>query len=272
MREQRLNRRMWGIPKAHVTPDTGPALLYERCAPLAGTAAADYLAGRGIPLDVAEGAGVRSVCGKSGRPAALFPVRGEGGAIVACQARYVTAGDDQLTCKSHGPINAGVFTTAGALAAPIVALTEAPIDALSLAACDMPALALCGAGNRPQWLRVALGRRHVLIATDADDAGDAAARDLASWLCFGTRSTRLRPPEPCKDWNDVLAGYERLYQAICALDAAADACRADADDASAAQLRGQADALRGDYEQAQARMYALVTALDETAPAAAVQG
>lgn len=190
---------------------------------LAGTPGADYLSGRGIPLEVAQLAGVRFCSDwiKSekwrGAPAVVFSIRDKAGALVAAQGRYIepTTGASALTT---GPKSRGLFVAPAFIGGrvwhpfdangPGVFLCESPIDALSLAACSFPALALCGingdATTGPEWLRLACGLRTVYLAFDADDAGDAAAGALASRLgTYGARCVTLRP-ETGKDWNEAI--------------------------------------------------------------------
>ena len=89
------------------------------------------------------------------------------------------------------------------MALPAVILTEAPIDALSLAACGFPALALCGTSG-PDWLHIVCGLRRVLLAFDADEAGEHAAIAIGDRLQpFGAKCQRLIPPQG-KDWNESL--------------------------------------------------------------------
>jgi DNA primase len=58
--------------------------------------------------------------------------------------------------------------------------------------------------NWPEWLPEAIASKQVLIATDADAAGDEVAGRLLEALAADTpRLLRLRPPIG-KDWNDVL--------------------------------------------------------------------
>jgi DNA primase len=85
----------------------------------------------------------------------------------------------------------------------IVAVVEGQIDALSLALCGLPAIAMIGTGWAP-WLPQSLAHKSVLVATDADAAGDETAwRLTAALVAFECRARRLRPP--CgKDWNDEL--------------------------------------------------------------------
>jgi DNA primase len=101
-------------------------------------------------------------------------------------------------------------------------------DALALAECDAPAVALVGTAELA-WLPQAAAFRRVVVALDADAAGDRAAaglmRDLES---FARSVERLRPlggpaGEAGKDWNDaLLADYGGLCDALeaCGLVAA----------------------------------------------------
>ena len=93
--------------------------------------------------------------------------------------------------------------TAFDAALPAIIVCEAPIDALSLASCGFPALALIGC-NAPAMLHRATAFRRVLLATDADGAGDHAAQAMAATLpAYGATCERLRP-EGAKDWNEML--------------------------------------------------------------------
>jgi len=176
--------------------------------PTAGTPGAAYLERRGIASDAATAQGVRYHRVWLGRgPAVIFELRDREGNIVAAQGRFIdsVAGPKTL---SRGAVRAGVFATAGALdrrlGASAVAIVEAPIDALSLAVSELPAIALCGATVRPPWLRRELAYADIVLALDADRAGDAAAAEIARWLDVGTRSRRLELPAGFKDTNALL--------------------------------------------------------------------
>ena len=197
--------------------------------PLAETPGADYLSGRGIPLDVAQLAGVR-FCPTwmrsekwRGYPAVVFPIRDRAGALVAAQGRSIkpTTGANALTAgkKSHGvflaPARIGdqVFGPFDARS-PGVIICEAPIDALSLATCGFPALALVGinkaATTGPAWLRLACGLKTVFPAFDADEAGDEAAPAFSAHMAtYGARCVTLRPDDGAKDWNEALQARGR---------------------------------------------------------------
>jgi hypothetical protein len=180
--------------------------------PLSGTPAQSYLASRGISLAVAQAAGARFSPSWFGQAAVVFPVRNEGGELVAAQGRYLKAehvsNGRGPKARTTGDKKAGIFVSGGfwddvKRGAPIV-VCEAPIDALSLAECGYPALALCGKDGWPSWLPIKCAFKQVALAFDADDAGDAGAQKLDGVLSsLGARTFRLRP-EGGKDWNDLL--------------------------------------------------------------------
>jgi hypothetical protein len=164
-----------------------------------------YLDARGIPLALALVADVRWAASWAGRPAVLFPIVDRQGVVVAVNGRYVDGRTDPKT-RTYGPKSQGVFVAPNrdALRADPLVITEAPLDALALAACGVPAIALVGT-TAPAWLPL-LGARNVLMATDNDPAGEAAAVELARGLrSLGVHCERLRPV--AKDWSDELAQH-----------------------------------------------------------------
>lgn len=203
---------------------------WEATTPLQGTFGEKYLARRGIPVEVAQVAGVRFAPSWFGQPSVVFPIQTRQGETIAAQGRAVR-GTAKLT---SGPKKNGVFfapalkpySPPGTIevftpldrAIPSILLTEAPIDALSLAACGFPALALCGTSG-PDWLHLACGLRRVELALDADPAGDEAAFAIADHLRpFGAQCRRL-PPWQGKDWNECLmnAGQSQLSDWLTAM-------------------------------------------------------
>jgi Toprim-like len=191
--------------------------------PLTGTPGAAYLEGRGIPLAVAEAAGVKYSPAYFGRPAVLFPLHDRGGQSVAVNGRYLDIGTPKT--RTAGPKAETLFLSASvgklpkvdisALDSSPIVITEAPIDALSLALAGVPSLALCGT-SWPAWLRVKVGFSRVALAFDADQAGDQAAEKLCAELeNLGSKCERWRP-EGAKDWNEALQarGMQWLRETI----------------------------------------------------------
>jgi hypothetical protein len=166
-----------------------------------------YLQARGLRISTATRAGVRFAHYYQGTgPAVLFPICDISGALVAVVARAVNSSDK----RSGGPKRDGAFFCEGALdkSLPALIVCEAPIDALSLASCGFPAIALNGC-DAPTVLQRAAAYRPVLIATDADEAGDKAAQVLTEDLAAcGATCRRLRP-EGAKDWNEMLHNTAR---------------------------------------------------------------
>jgi hypothetical protein len=190
--------------------------MLEACVPVAGTLGEPYLFGRGIGCDTATAAGVLFARNWYGRPAVVLPLCDRAGQVVAASGRYL----DQRPPKTRavGDRKLGVFATPGVWDAPAgptgtgaLVVVEGPADALSLAECDVPAVALVGT-TAPAWLRPAVAFRRVVVALDADEAGDRAAEGLLRELTPFARSVeRLRPPAG-KDWNDALLAD---YGALC---------------------------------------------------------
>ena len=179
--------------------------------PLGDGAAARYLTGRGLSAEGARRAGARFGARFLGRDAIVFPLRDLRGVLRGAHARYID-GCDRPKARTLGDKRHSLFATAGAFDArlPALIVTEAPLDALSLAEAGYPALAVCGT-QAPHWMHRAGAFRRVLLAFDADDAGDRAAETLTPELTsFGARCERLRP-DGFKDWNEALqAGRDVL--------------------------------------------------------------
>jgi Toprim domain len=187
--------------------------LWKDTLPLAdplAVGACTYLAGRGIPAEVAAAARVRyspswGTAGTYIGPAVVFPVQDAAGKLVAAEGRFMTPPGDVAKTHSAGAKSLGVFEALpSALAADGVTLCEGPITALSVAACGFPALALCGHVVRP-WLVRRLALRDVFVSLDwhedkAEENGAAACCALAA---LGARPYRLAPPAG-NDWNEYL--------------------------------------------------------------------
>ncbi|MDI3260847.1 MAG: toprim domain-containing protein [Sinobacteraceae bacterium] len=127
----------------------------------------------------------------------------------------------------------------------VVVVAESAIDALAYVSLHedvSAAVATCGnAGLRqaPQIVRELLPDGGVvLLAQDADDAGESQAVRLAEALTGGGIETRRhRPPEGAKDWADVAAAMTSRNW----MSSVGDTARAG----SAAEQQGQMPLLSG---------------------------
>ncbi len=193
--------------RAASAPQLAP--LWAATAELAGTPGAAYLAGRGLPVEVAAACGVRFAADWMGRPAVVFPLHDPAGGLVAANARYLTpdaAGAGKT--RTIGDRVLGAFATLGAWEADPLVLVEGPCDALALHDAGVPAVALVGT-RLPVWLTRRTFRRRVAVALDADAEGDRAAGELRTTLesLGALRGTRWRVPNVggAKDIGDVAA-------------------------------------------------------------------
>ncbi|MGE0885467.1 MAG: toprim domain-containing protein [Blastocatellales bacterium] len=175
---------------------------WEKSANLSNSPGAAYLQQRAISAALARLAGVRYSPRWYRRPAALFPIHDQAGNLVAVSGRFISE-RNFLKTMTGGTKSLGVFSTPGAWKSKVIAVVEGPMDALSLAFCHLPAVAMMGT-SWPDWLLEAIASKQVLIATDADFAGDEVAERLIEVLAANApHLSRLRPPIG-KDWNDVL--------------------------------------------------------------------
>jgi len=134
--------------------------------------------------------------------------------LVGLSLRTIGEGEaKKFTVKADPEAPSGVYASPGAFTAATVIIVEAPIDALSLlAAGSGPVIATIGT-NLPSWLAERLALKRVILAYDADEAGETATKNAAAKLReFGADPVRMRPPAPWKDWNEVLqaVGVSRL--------------------------------------------------------------
>jgi predicted RNA-binding Zn-ribbon protein involved in translation (DUF1610 family) len=210
------------VSQPDASTESGEAAAWRRqlrgLCPLHDTTGSKYFDGRGIPCEIAHGAGARLGRDFYGRPAVVFPIRDRAGALVAASGRYIDGRDTPKT-RIAGPKRDGVFLAPVQVQStlpsgrrafapfdkdlPAIIVTEAPIDAMSIAAAGYAAIALCGTTG-PSWLHLACGFRRVLLAFDADEAGDNAAAVWSGALAsYGASCERLRP-DGGKDWNEVL--------------------------------------------------------------------
>lgn len=172
---------------------------------LAGTAGAAYVERRGVPLNVAEAAGVRFDADFGGRPAVLAPLSGALGELVALHGRYLEVRRGQDKMLTLGPGGGLITVLDGWQGEPLI-VVEGLFDALSLATCGWSAVATIG--RWAPWLpRVASGRA-VWLAFDACRPGEADVARYARSLPEA-EVHRLPPPPHSKDWSSALIKHGR---------------------------------------------------------------
>ncbi len=183
--------------------NTDPYLIWNASVPLGGTRGEGYLRKRGLTLQAAAWSGVRFVGDWYGRECLVFPFANEREELMAVSGRAL--GDGGLDKPANGSKKHGVFRALWREFGPFhpdapILVCEAPLDALSLAQSGFAALAL-GGTSAPVWLAPRVAFRRVVLALDADGAGDEASEKLALHFAgYGARCVRLRP-EGGKDWN-----------------------------------------------------------------------
>ncbi len=184
-------------------PGTGenPAERLARAVPLAGTAGEAYVARRGVPVEVAEAAGVRFDPDFGGRPAVLVALRDRADALASVHGRYLHSVRGQNKMLTIGPGGGALGVLGGWRAEPLI-LVEGLFDALSLAACGWAAVATIG--RWAPWLPEVTAGRVVWLAFDASRSGETEAARYAARL-RETEVRRLPPPPRCKDWSTALA-------------------------------------------------------------------
>ena len=203
-------------PELELAPASGPTpWAHLHLMPIAGSPGEAYLASRGLPAPLPPGTDVRwcpdfGPGGKLGRPAVVFAVRDGSGAAVAVQGRFLDGGSPKA--MTLGPVSHGLFAGPGALHTEVWVVCEAPIDALALGAAGVSALATCGSRSSwPAWFAERLAGKALLLAQDADEAGDRQAAALGHAAAkAGATVFRLRPP--AKDW--ALAVEQRGWPAL----------------------------------------------------------
>jgi hypothetical protein len=170
----------------------------DRAVPLAGTPGQEYVERRGIPLEIADAAGVRYAADWAGRPAVIVGLCDPRAELTSVHGRYfhVVRGQDKM--HTIGP-GGGVIEVCTGLSTETLVIVEGLFDALSLAVCGYACVATIG---RPvPWLPAAAVERRVYVAFDNGRAGEDGARELLSQIP-GAR--RVRPPDRSLDWNTAL--------------------------------------------------------------------
>ena len=188
-------------------PDTGeaPAERMARAGPLPGTPGQAYVERRGVPLHVAEAAGLRFDADWGGRAAVLVPMRDQDGALTAVHGRYLQTVRGQLKMLTVGAGGGVVDVLNGWRDEPLI-LVEGAFDALSLAVCGWSSVATLG--RWAPWLAQTTARRVVWLGFDANRPGEHEAARYVKWLPEATVH-RLLPPPRCKDWSTALVKQGR---------------------------------------------------------------
>ncbi|MBS1913897.1 MAG: toprim domain-containing protein [Bacteroidetes bacterium] len=175
--------------------------LLELAGPLAGTPGAMYVERRGIPLHIAEEAGVRFAPDFGGRPAVIVAMRDRHGITALVHGRYLRTARGQNKMLTIGAGGGMVSVLDGWHAEPLI-IVEGLFDALSMAACGWSCAATVG--RWASWLPDVAQGRTVWLAFDSARAADAEAERYRERL-RGASLLRLRPPGRSKDWNTALA-------------------------------------------------------------------
>lgn len=183
-------------------PKTGllPEQLLTRAVPLEGSAGQTYVERRGIPVAVAEAAGVRFDKDFGGRPAVVVGLRDNKDRLTSIHGRYLDTIRDQNKMLTIGPGNGVISVLDNWHAEPLI-LVEGLFDVLSLATCGWSAVAHIG--RWASWLPEVTNGREVWLAFDA---GRPAEADIARYMARlkNARLRRLLPLPRCKDWNTAL--------------------------------------------------------------------
>ncbi|WP_431051650.1 DUF7146 domain-containing protein [Roseateles sp. L2-2] len=182
------------MPRSGESPDER----FARARPLAGTPGQDYVERRGIPLAIAEAAGLRFDPDWAGRPAVLVALHDHAGAMVSVHGRYLSTLRGQDKMLTIGP-GGGVVDIGDVGDGRPLILVEGVFDALSLAVCGCGGVATIG--RWAPWLPEACADRLAWLGFDANKPGEREAAAYAQRL---SRVRRLPPPPRCKDWNTAL--------------------------------------------------------------------
>ena len=183
-------------------PATGesPAQRYARSLPLNGSPGRAYVEKRGIPIAVAEVAGMRFDPNWNGRAAVLVAMTLQDGSLAAVHGRHLVTQRGQCKMFTIGR-NDGVCTVGDGFSAEHLIIVEGAFDALSLATCGWSAVATVG--RWAPWLPHLCAGRRVWLAFDANHPGDLEAACYTGCL-HDADVRRLLPPPLCKDWNTAL--------------------------------------------------------------------
>jgi len=219
------------------------AFIMEHARPIADSAAAAYLEGRGLvfanSIDLLAHADLTHWETKSGLPAMIGVVRDHAGEVIAVHRTYlqVDPGRPDAVTKAAvakprmmlGKVAGGAVRLASISAGAALGLCEGIETGLAvMTAClGLPVWATLSATNLEQVKLPADARRIVILADhDASGAGSRAAEAAARRLRGEGRQVVIAlPPNPGDDFNDVL--LRDGPQAVAAIVQAALSAKAD---------------------------------------------
>ena len=183
-------------------PGTGesPEERIAHASPLAGTAGQVYVERRGVPLEVADAAGVLFDTNFGGRPAVVASLRDHRDTLVSVHGRYLHVVRGQNKMLTIGTGGGTVSVMGGWHIEPLI-LVEGLFDALSLATCGWASVATIG--RWAPWLPEVTAGREVWLGFDASRPGESDVALYAARLSDADVH-RLPPPPLCKDWSTAL--------------------------------------------------------------------
>ena len=177
-----------------------PAERLACAVPLVGTPGQAYVERRGVPVAIADAAGVRFDADFGGRPAVLVALWDQWETLASVHGRYLHTRRGQNKMLTIGP-GGGLISVRGGWRVEPLILVEGLFDALSLATCGWAAVATIG--RWAPWLPEEAAGRVVWLAFDASRPGEVDVARYAERLRAAT-VYRLPPPPRCKDWNTAL--------------------------------------------------------------------
>jgi phage/plasmid primase-like uncharacterized protein len=148
-------------------------------------------------------------------PAMVAPLVTADDRLVALHRTYLTRDGRKADVPTVKKLTSAAAPLAGAAiplhkTAPVIGISEGIESALSAAALSgVPTVAAYCADNLRAW-RWPAGVRRIVIFSDHDKAGQAAAEALRTRVAAtGLRCTVTAPSTPGEDWNDVLVAQRR---------------------------------------------------------------
>jgi hypothetical protein len=173
---------------------------------LKGTPGQTYLERRGIPVAVADLAGVRYIGDFAGRHAIVAPLYDDQDRLASLHGRYIEVSRTQDKMLTLGP-GGGVVNVLGGWRTEPLIFVEGLFDALSLAVCGFACAATIG--RWVPWIPDAAEGREVWLGFDRSRSGDAEALSYSALMSRGAVVRRIYPPSRSKDWNTALVKQGR---------------------------------------------------------------